>query len=1167
MTKFGQHRTTQDKLCIFVSSRIQECSVERSVVTKAIRSLNHNPVLFEHLGAKTYSPRDLYLSRLNDSQMMIAIYRSGYGYIDADKGMKISGLEDEYRFAKQEDIDTLFYIWKSKEGRDPRLQKLIGEISAGPTIAYYEEPEQLSERVRDDITALITDKVLLASSLYSGVMLENPDVVLKHTGKTAGVIVSRDDLIGLLTGEIKKFPVLCIHGEAGIGKTTISAQIARVMNGRFIRVSGLAPKEIFAVCADVLNGKSETEATPYLTLEGARLALAAAWADTSRETLIIDECDYILEFLDALSVGGGTTIEKNVIYTSRKSSSTYQNYEIPQLTQEEIGQFIANSPWQAGDMVQQINESNPLLLQAVLMQKGTGHAPGLLDGKGSSGEILKYLSLSPIPLTAEQLIELRADESYTIGSLMSDIARLGTIIDDSPRGYRPLHSKIAASVVNEIKKSPQLYRFFLSRLILLMEGSKHYGYAYELAKNIGESSASKYVDRAIREALQLGDWRVAVPLIDQLITKAINTESKSEAFNLMLSLVYPLELMGDSDRAEEILKRAKILASELGESELLNLEEVELSSRLRHAMLASDIEDLEEIYYRYSEHEKYWDKARVGLELSAIYIAAKDFDSANKILRPTLSTFEELGDNYGVDLAQRNLASTLLEIPGKKGEAEGLIALITERAGSQQDGRRQRAWLCNIYTRRLRSARRYDEAEVMAKEAVEIAVELGDESLRAINLVNLGNVYRDDKQPSTAIAAYNDAAVSSKKCGRRDIEANASILVAGVYNDYEEMGETKQDRAERAKYFSQYAVSLVRDTISYDAFASASWELSEALETLGKIEESAHAMFDAASAFRMLSVQDSFSYMLNRAAELSLPDHVDVYLHGIVDSLGVDHPDCNQTLSEQFLSLAVPLMEHAPKGALIHLLGSHLDMVWSNVPVPIRKGVVAIVVDDFHDFAKSMKKKEKPWRVLYSAIVIASLLKDTKLPFAHHRLAASITANVNDIFVREEGDGARTWTLVLNLGRRVTITITTLDTSPASNLAAFSLSMFMKAFEDELFDLIGGDASVDELIIQVALFSEMPEDLRNTVIAVGGAIEDKHCTVSRPTSYSEKSPTIIFLNSLFLKDISFGSQSGNSLRLLFGLTLVEVTYQLLRGEVEMETIRPKVVSLVRQAQP
>ena len=51
--------TTQDKLNIFVSSRIKECEAERRVARDSIRSINHNPILFEHIGARSVRPRTL----------------------------------------------------------------------------------------------------------------------------------------------------------------------------------------------------------------------------------------------------------------------------------------------------------------------------------------------------------------------------------------------------------------------------------------------------------------------------------------------------------------------------------------------------------------------------------------------------------------------------------------------------------------------------------------------------------------------------------------------------------------------------------------------------------------------------------------------------------------------------------------------------------------------------------------------------------------------------------------------------------------------------------------------------------------------------------------------------------------------------------------------------
>jgi hypothetical protein len=121
--------STKDKLDVFISSRLQECKAERTAARNAVAGINHNPVMFEHLGARSIKPRSLYLSRLRDSEIMVAIYRKGYGYIDQQSGMKISGLEDEFNFAREHGIPLLLYVFADSTGRDERLTKLIEGVS------------------------------------------------------------------------------------------------------------------------------------------------------------------------------------------------------------------------------------------------------------------------------------------------------------------------------------------------------------------------------------------------------------------------------------------------------------------------------------------------------------------------------------------------------------------------------------------------------------------------------------------------------------------------------------------------------------------------------------------------------------------------------------------------------------------------------------------------------------------------------------------------------------------------------------------------------------------------------------------------------------------------------------------------------------------------------
>lgn len=1162
------YRQTQDKLKIFVSSRLVECKEERKVVKKAIDDLNHQPVLFEHIGARAYSARDLYLSRLRDSQAMIAIYRLGYGYVDTLNGMEISGLEEEFRFAEKENIDTLFYVWNDRSGRESRLTTLIDDVRKNNATTPYDDPAQLYSRVKDDLSALITDKFLFAIS-HSGVLKEGPSTVSARTLENVGIIIPRDSVLEKIIDLMSDNPILCVYGEGGIGKTNIAAQLSDRIEAVFVRTSGLSPKEVFAVCADVVRGKTSSDVTPFSTLDGARLAAAAAWAEQADITLIVDECDYVQELLDTIDLGGGVSDTKRVIYTSRVASSDYPSIEVPQLTRDEIKKFFANNAIFHDNLVE-VSEGNPLKLQHMMLMHGSDSVQEFPRFNGSAQEILTYLALSPMPLSAEQLIELKSDNSYSIASLANDVEKLNKLVDDSPRGYRIIHGETASLISNEISKSPQRFNFFMNRLIQLVVRYGFYRYAYELSKEIGDGSEKLYAAKALREAATLGDWRLGVSLAEQMIHDALDTESKYEALHLMISLIYPLELMGDVRRADEIIERARTLAVQLGESAQLNLKEAEISSKARRTLQAGDVEGLEDIYDEYSQRGMEWDQARIGLELSAIYISARKYDKAVEYLRPAYSIFKDLGDEYGVDLTQRNLVSALSEMPGNEDEAEKIFNRISERITDESDYRRQRAWLCNVLVRRYRRAGRYDEAMSLAKEAIDIADALGDESLRALNLVNLGNVLRDSDKPLDAIEAYEAAAISSKSCGRLDIESDASRLVAGVYNDFSETGDN-QYRRSKAKYYAQYSIALVRGSVNHDSLAHSYMELSEAQSALGETENSVRAMFDAASEFYFLQNEEGLSYALMEAVAMSLEDYPEIYLSGISTILGVDVSDTSQSFVEHFLDLIVPIINKTPKKVMIRVLGSHLNEIRNHLDEPLRRGLASILVGYFCNFVDKNGGDAQDWRVLYSAIAIVTLLKDTPNLYFQHRLASSISSYVPDIFVREEDDGSRVWTLVLNMNHRVTVSIQCLDESIASNIAAFSLSLFLKAFEHELVhELIGNNTNIDELLINIASFDEMPESLRNAAnktMALDEVLSEQPCAVTRPTDYTENSPTIVILSKTFLKDLSFNNEKGNSLQLLFGLTLVEIVYQLLRGNVEIETLRPKIISLVQVARP
>lgn len=1158
------YETTQDKLRVFVSSRLQECREERTIVRKAIVSLNHQPVLFEHLGAHPSQPRDLYLSRLRDSQAMVAIYRSGYGYIDTTNGMTISGLEDEFRFAQEQGIDALFYVARDTNDRDPRLAAMIQEAGKRHTLYFYGPPEELMDRVRDDLTALVTSRFLKAEEVQRGVLQETSSELLAQSRRRNGLMVKRGALVGELARRLREAHALCVVGPPGIGKTTLVAQFAEAEGASFVRVDGLAPKDLFSVCAAAV-APSDVELSTYSTLESARRGFVSAWAEAERILLVLDECEFIDEIAAAVAAAGGVDANKRMIVTSREGVNSYEAFKMPPLSAAEARQILeASAPAMAAD-ASLLSSGNPLALQRAIARAEL--AP-LISGSGDSAgrELLAYLSLSDVPLPAEALLELLGNDCYSIEHLYADLGQLGRIVDDSPRGFRLMHAETAAKQRGELAETPQRLRFYVNRLVRLFEDAGDLRMAYMAASIPNDGSEERYAVAALHQATQLGDWRLGTGIADRLLAQALDAERKVEAFEMMLSLVYPLELMGDAARASELLRKARSRAEEIGARALRAVKEAELASRARRTLSVADIEGLQAIYADYGETDRRWDQARLGIELSALYIAAKAYDCAVEILRPALATFKEFGDDYGVDVAERNLAVSLSFVPGNEEEIEALVRNVTARAGENVDTRRQRAWLCNILVLKYRRSGRCEEAEALAKEAIGIGEVLGDEKLRAINLVCLGNVYSDQDRASEAIEAYAAAGLSAQKCARRDIEADASRLQASVLNNLPDNVPGFADRHERAQIFAEHAVGLLAGSIYLEARARALLELGHARQALHQAATASRVYFEAAAEFSKVPDEVCAARSLLIASHLALPDHVEIYLDGLAAALRVAKTT-GDTLADRFIELVGPVVERSPLGALVPLLGAHLQHVRSKLPPMLRPALAEAVINVIK-LGENDKAVRKPsFRLLHAGLVLAFLLKDDPRPFLLAKLAETITQNMDGLDARELGDGQWLWTVVLELDRPVTVTFEPIDETPATALAAFGLSLFVKAFEGELRDKLVALPMIDELLVQVWSYEAMPADFRETAdrtIGTDKILAEQSCAVTRPTSFVEGTPTFVVLAPRFLEEVMFGEGIGGSLHLLFGLTLVELVFQLLRGEVDIDEIRPKVVSLVRK---
>lgn len=1136
---------TQDKLNIFVSSRLGECKDERKVASKAISDINHSPVLFEHLGARSYRSRDLYLSRLRASQIMVAIYRDGYGYIDEQGGMEISGVEDEFRAAQAQGIPLLVYALRERENRDPRLEAIVREAENAVVLSYYSVPDELYERIKNDVTAEITRSVL-RPDITRDALKETSSVLLARAEKRQGALLPRPEVINSLRTLIESEDAVGIYGSAGIGKTTLAAQVADEIGGKYLRVTDLAPRDLFTACASAL-AKDGLEQT-FSTLAGAQLGFSAAWAEAKSFVLIVDECDFIGELQRAIQLAGGTSNGRKLVVTSRSPIVSMASFEVPELTHAEA-EALAGKSLTALDPKMAVT---PLAAQD--LRREATRQPS-----AQASEIVAYLAISPRPLDADDLLNLLGLEN--VGALYSDMATLSRLVDDTPTGFRLIHAEIGETQKTELRSTPQRLRFYVNRLLPLFEHDARS--AYQIALLLDDGSEDQFAYAAIRESAQLGDWRLGRQVAERLLNEALNEERRADAFHLMLTLTHPMELMGEAAQAAELLDRAREIAPSLGDDAVRQVNELTLGASARKTLSAQDVAALEELRDRYRSEDAMWDHARVGLELSALYIASKLYEKAVDVLRDAISHFEEVGDEYGLDLSERNLASALSALDGTDAEVDELLRRISDRSSSSTDQRRQRAWYCNVLTRKYRTAKRYDEAISVAREAIDLSKSLGDESLRALNLINLGNVYKDIREAKLALDTYSEAGNVAQTCGRRDIEADASRLRAGVLNDLPESEEFASNRHEQAKLFAEHALGLLSGTIYFEALARSHIELADSEEELGHEALAARSYFKAADEFRKVPDDVAFEHALIRATENAIEADTNLYIEELNSLFGADL-DLEQSLGRQFIGLIGPLIASVPRKYFVRILGRHLQMVRDNLPPLLRPVLLEQTIEALSGPRVKSAASGAAWRQLFPALIVPFLSRDNKKSYLQRRLARSLSDNIEGLDFRDYRDG-QVWTVVLNLARPCTITIMAIDESFDGLIAAQSLAVFLKAFESEISEIVGNARAI-ELDIQVARYDEMPDDLRamsEQMFSLSETLEEQHAAATRTDDFSGDTPTMVFLHPEFLDRVVAGTGAAGSLQYLFAMTLSEILHQCFEGQVDLDQIRPKMMRLVK----
>lgn len=1120
---------TADRLRVFISSTIGECANEREAARAAIRGLNFEAVQFEREGARAEAPRDFYLRKLQDSHIVVGIYRKSYGWIDEAKGMTISGLEDEFREAQRLGKDFLGYVLKSTPDRDARLEAMVAEMMGGPHVLYFfEDGEDLEARFRDDLTALVTDRVTRAQAPSPAI--GTAAATLTAIFRDSALRVRRNGLLDRLSQTAALARIVWVTGASGAGKTALVAEWAQDRAAAYVNARGMDARTALLAAAEQLGLASGPElATPLF--DDVRSMLLARWKSGSGWPLILDDpgdADAVWSVLGTCLAqsGAGSVV---IVTREKPEGATGEILTVPGFTSDELtalrvlaGAEVSADP---GDL-------------PVLLRKRAAVMPGAqryetLDAV--SREILGYLSLAPAILTLADLQPLLGSAAGTATEITGRIARMDDLLMESAAGYGFIHESLREEIERHVLERPQLHGLLVDRLSSRLARTGRSWAAFSLRRGETSERVARLANRAVSEAVFSGSTRHLTDALDYLADYYRARAEKGRLVSVLMALGEARTNQGRAQAAALLLDEARTVAGEIADREAEEMIEIlQASIDLRRSASAAALARVQALRETARAQGRKDREGRLLLDEGVAYLSVNDTDAAAPVFRQARELFVELEDGYGTDVASRNLIASLSLSKDGRAEADALRA---ELDADEPDSPRHRAWLCNLDVPRLRIAKRFEEAEAMAREAIAIGTELGDAHLVAINQIMLGNVLRDAGDLDGARTAYAEGSKLGQSVGRPDIEGRGARLLAAVDNQAAETadGDELQTLASRAELHATHAAGLLADSYAWVEQAFALEERGDALRLRTRHREAmadyalAIAGFlrgdDAGEAERMLR------FFVPYIAE---EKDIVALVARAFDGRG------DLKASSAWVEAMTAALARCPSAVAPGVLGCLVRAF-----LPREEGAFwfdclircLLAVDRAHRSGKHG--------------TLGSMLLLAILGFGRHRaftvselltLTGICASGSSHMVIRHHpGDDLN---LVIRLGaaQRLLFTVRSEPKKPEALFVAMVIGSFLDAFADELSEILSPDLLAEGAAIDVHVFPEAVESKAVAAFFREGLKDKPVATARIVAKEGEEPPVVVFVRADAIEALTASEERGGELEIMLARFLDEVIF-------------------------
>lgn len=424
--------------------------------------------------------------------------------------------------------------------------------------------------------------------------------------------------------------------------------------------------------------------------------------------------------------------------------------------------------------------------------------------------------------------------------------------------------------------------------------------------------------------------------------------------------------------------------------------------------------------------------------------------------------------------------------------------------------------------------------------------------------MNLANVWRDSGRLEDALKQYQEAGAVATSIGEREIEASTSRVSSAVY--------LQIGKGELAIEFATYAVGLLRNTTLALGLIECLEQLGDSYDRVGRSREAANAYVEAALTAKERDIDEAWRLAGHGMDLFAKLNDIDAYLLTI-DRLSRPQGDADrdETLPKgDRLCRRIPLLlDSVSQDYAIGVLGVLFRLLFEGVPAPVAQFLFEHLSGQIIELARD----ERPaWRVLFPLMPLLTAIPHDGLTIGDTvALGYALSARVPGLHYKAEQDGAPHWNLVLVFPQPVICSVVALDSEVETAMVCTLIALFLKGFEAEVRDRIVGQGAIGQQEVRMFVGSSVaiPADVAPRVWPQS---TEGPCLATRPTDFREGEviPTYLFFKEGIAKDWMPGSGKGSSMQVLLATALLELVFQLFRGEIELEVLQPKIKNLMRR---